>query len=125
MNALSVSSHRIELIATFQQATEARYEMTFSILSSDRIDCNSLETGVVELPLELSVSSHRIELIATLQHRRRGRESLPFSILSSDRIDCNAAHSFYRAERTGRRAFSILSSDRIDCNRWMSMTTLL
>ena len=91
LHPLSVSSHRIELIAT------------------KGVDVTR------DIPPQLSVSSHRIELIATEWTRRSKASFLfPFSILSSDRIDCNSIPG--RRSPCGLQPFSILSSDRIDCN---------
>ena len=99
---LSVSSHRIELIATSSLSQDFVFSHTFSILSSDRIDCNHLRTTPDLCNPALSVSSHRIELIATEDGLPQLIHPLPFSILSSDRIDCNRDRA---AVWTNRDAF--------------------
>ena len=114
---LSVSSHRIELIATAQSPTGAAHNSPFSILSSDRIDCNrKVSDDGLWVPIDLSVSSHRIELIATtgprlLRHRRKSLS------VSSHRIELIATLSGVYQPLEISATFSILSSDRIDCNK--------
>ena len=89
--------------------------VAFSILSSDRIDCNETASTVALYGFDLSVSSHRIELIATRHDLFNvASHAIAFSILSSDRIDCNKDGEVWRVSLLV--PFSILSSDRIDCN---------
>ena len=138
---LSVSSHRIELIATphpegvgwrsmgafqypligsnwlqrdLQSRNRSKKSKTFSILSSDRIDCNGRGSQIGQSPSPLSVSSHRIELIATLWPLRSVLVDRYLSV-SSHRIELIAT-TMTRSEEPKRFSFSILSSDRIDCN---------
>ena len=117
--ALSVSSHRIELIATPPTFWPLRYSTTsfsilssdridcnatkpsptipsataFSILSSDRIDCNTGFINAVDPELHLSVSSHRIELIATNKNLTRHPLHLSSLSVSSHRIELIATQT--------------------------------